>query len=195
MSTAPVEWLENSSTRRDRFQRGCKRVAGPLAHHDSIVTSGSRPTEQRSGHYKPVVTSTTQRGYQSLKVKPLRPITYVTSLVWCMTRPLNWTARAKRALIKGLVTIRYISCVSTTTVIEPIKLRRFINWRYCDVWCTWLIRMTFVWTASFVRSRESCQAFREQSGIAWRNTKDRDNEEGNSYGLVNQTLLLGALID
>ena len=39
-----------------------------------------------------------------------------------MARPLDWTVRTKHTLIKGLVTFCYISCASTTIVVEPIVI-------------------------------------------------------------------------
>ena len=45
----------------------------------------------------------------------------ISSLVW----PDPWIGPC--ALIKGLVTLRYITCASTTIVVEPIKLCCFIK--------------------------------------------------------------------
>ena len=47
-----------------------------------------------------------------------------TGLVW-RSQTLKKTARANRALFKGLVTLAFICCASTTIVVEPIKSQDF----------------------------------------------------------------------
>ena len=68
-----------------------------------------------------------------------------TSVVW--PDPWMGCARFARA-IKGLVTLTCITCASTTIAVEPIKVRRFIKWRFSR---KWFIRMA-VRPLSFVCS-------------------------------------------